>query len=199
MAVQYPNGDVFTTSALTPAQMNVLWQQLTCAVLGINPIDPSRVRINWQTQGQPFTPSPAGPNVCYIACVPLDVEYSKVRDMDRAQVDNSPQQIVKYTKGWRISWIFYGSDSEAQAQLVWSGMFQDYLNNQLDLSNLYLVTEFDTPQRVPEIINAQWWERADFSVTLYEQVTETLTTSAATSVEVKVYDNQLGQVADISA
>ena len=43
---------------------------------------------------------------------------------------------------------------------------------------------------MPEQINAEWWERADFYVELYEQVTEVLTTPTggiAQSVENLVY------------
>lgn len=193
-AVTYPTGETLTTSAMTPEEMSELWQGITCTLTG-RAFDPSFVRIAWQTQGQPSSQLP-GVDVCYLSCVPEDVDYSRIRDYVPQPGTGTTEGIWLYTKGWRTSWIFYGPNATANAQLVWSGMFQEWTSNYLSLSNLYPIPDFRTPQRVPELINGQWWERCDFDVVSYEQVTEVLTTQAASSVEVKVYSGG-EQVADI--
>lgn len=193
-ATTYPNGQVLTSTALTVKQINAIIQTLTCGVLGINPPDYGLVRVSWQTEGQPF--ENVDRDVCYVSCVPQDVEYSRVRD----RVFSGTGPVVEnwlYTKGWRISWCFYGPNGEDRARAVRSAAFMDYFNDQLSLSNLYLVNDPSEITRVPEHFNAQWWERSDFHLVMYEQVTETISDGAATSVEVKVYDKD-GLEADIN-
>ena len=52
---------------------------------------------------------------------------------------------------------------------------------------------------IPEQVQAEWWERADFHVVMYEQITETIQYGVVTSVEVKVYDGSSNDpVADIT-
>jgi hypothetical protein len=75
-----------------------------------------------------------------------------------------------------------------RARQIWSATFIDYFNDQLNLSNLFPVSEPTEPARVPETWNAQFWERCDFAITMYENVTETIEDGAVTSVEIKVYD-----------
>lgn len=194
--VTYPNGQTVTSTALTPAAVSILVQQLTCAALGINPVDPSQVRVEWQTQGQPF--ENVNKDVCYIGCVLEDVDYNKVRDTARSGTNPITETWV-YTRGWRFSWSLYGPNSTDRARMIHTAfVFMSYFSDQLSLRNLYPVSDPPEPTRTPENFNAQWWERADFHIIVYEQVTETITINPVTSVEVKVIDGSLGQVADIT-
>lgn len=196
-SVTYPNGQVLTSTALTPTQMNDIIQPLTCGMLGINPPNFNQVRVDWQTQGQPFVPRP-GQDVCFFSCVPESVDYSKVRDRSFSGTGPVTETWV-YTRGWRVAWVLYGPNSTDRARMIHSAVvFMDYFSDQLSLSNLYVVSEPAQPIRIPEEFNAEWWERADFHVLLYEQITETIQDGAVTSVEVKV-NTSAGLVADIVA
>jgi hypothetical protein len=181
----YPNGQVLTSSALTRTQMNGIFQPLTCGMLGIVPVDLSKVRVSWQTEGQPFVPTPKN-DVCFLSCVPEATPYSKVRD--RTYSGTGPvTETWNYTRGWRISWVFYGPNSLDNARAVHSAViFMDYFSDALSLSSLYPLSDPDEPASVPEESNAQWYERADFHISLYEAVVETIDYSAVTSVEVRV-------------
>lgn len=193
----YPNGQILTSSALTPVQMNDIIQPLTCGMIGINPPNLSLVRVDWQTQGQPFIPTP-GNDICFISCVPENVEYSKVRD--RVFSGKGPvTETWTYTRGWRISWVLYGPNSTDRARMIHSAViFMDYFSDALSLSNLYPLSDPNQPTRIPEELNAQWYERADFSITLYEAVTETIDYAAVTSVEVLVNTKDASPVADVT-
>jgi hypothetical protein len=182
----YPNGQTLTSTALTPTQMNDIIQPLTCGMIGINPPNLALVRVDWQTQGQPFIPTPAN-DVCFISCVPEDVDYHKVRDRVYTNADGGVTETWTYTRGWRVSWVLYGPNSTDHACMIHSAViFIDYFSDQLSLSNLYPLSEPAQPTRVPEELNAQWYERADFHITLYEAVTETIEYGAVTSVAVTV-------------
>jgi hypothetical protein len=192
----YPNGQTLTSTALTPNAINLVIQPLTCGMIGVNPPDPNIVRVDWQTQGQPFVPTP-GVDVCFISCVPYDVEYSRVRDRTTSGAGPVVETWV-YTRGWKIQWVLYGPTSTDRARMIHSATFMDYFNSTLEGAALYPLNDPPEPTRIPEEFNAQWFERADFHIIMYEQVTETISYNAVTSIEVKVYADDLGLVADIT-
>jgi hypothetical protein len=104
----------------------------------------------------------------------------------------------EYTRGWRFSWCAYGPNSLDNLRAVESALFQDYFTDLLAASNLYPLPDPPMPLRVPEQFNAQWWERADFWVDLYEQVTETITVGAVVQVPVEVDAEQLTSPVDFT-
>jgi hypothetical protein len=204
--ITYPNGQTLTSSALTPAQINVIIQSLTCGMIGIPiPVNPgdtgyAAVRVSWQQQGEPF--QDANDDVCYILCTPQNVDYSRIRDRIVAGLGTCPSPLLEtwlYTKGWNITWHFYGPNSEDRARAVRSAMFMDYANDQLSLSSLFPVNEPPEVVRLPQEINGQWFEYAEFHIDMYEQVTETVNDGVVTIVEVKVYEGtHTGPVADFT-
>lgn len=176
--------------------MAQLWQALTCALIGVNPPDFGRVTVDWQQEGQPFIGKPTEDR-CALLCVPTDVEYSRVRDASwsgTGTTDNTVVQTWVYTKGWRVAWTAYGPNAEDNLRAVRSGMFIDWVNDQLSQAQLYPVNDPKEVTYVPENFNAQWWPRADFEINFYEQVTETLTWPAdagfVESIEIKLYSDQ---------
>ena len=193
----YPNGQVLQSSALTPSALSFIFQMLTCGVLGINPPDASQVRIDWPTQGQPAVPSPSQ-DVCYLNCVPHDTEYNRVRDRTYTTISGVLTETWHYNREWRISWCLYGPNSSDRARALRSATYLDYFNGQLELSQLFPLSEPPEATRMPENYNAQWWERADFYLDLYERIEETIAPGAVTSVEIKVLEPADGQVADFT-
>jgi len=186
----YPNGQTLVSNALTLEQINDVIQPLTCGMMGLGPLDANQVRVEWPTQGQPFGVTPKQ-DVCYLACTLEDGLYNKVRNKTLSGMGSTDDPLMEswtYTRIWRIAWTLYGPNSLDRARQIWSAMFLDYFNDQLNESNLFPVPDPAEPMRVPELINAEWWERCDFAITMYENVTETIQDSAVTSVEVKVYD-----------
>lgn len=194
----YPNGQTLTSTALTIQQINILVQTLTCGMLGINPVDPSAVRVDWQPQGQPDVATP-DQDSCYISCVLQDTPYSRVRDRSYTGQDVATEVWV-YTRGWRVAWEAYGPNSFDRMRQVHSALFLDYFNDQLStLGNLYPVLDPAEPMRMPTNHNAQWYERSDFRIEMYEQVTETIQYPVVTSLEIKVYDGSpTDPVADVT-
>jgi hypothetical protein len=181
----YPNGQRLISSALTVAQINTLMQSWTCGALGINPVDPTQVRYDWPTQGQPF--QTVNQDICYLSCLLQDSQYSRVRN--KTYTGSGP--VVEnwtYTRNWRISWTLYGPNSLDRARAIHTATFIDYFNDLLNGSSLFPISEPAEPVRMPENFNAQWWERVDFSIDTYENVTETISDGVVTSVEIKVYD-----------
>jgi len=196
-AIKYPNGQTLVSSALSPADVAAALQIITCGMLGINPPNDKLVRIDWQTTGQPSVAAPNS-DVCYLACQPFDTEYSRVRDRRLGGTDAATETWA-YTKGWRVSWTAYGPSAEDHLRAVKSALFMDYFTDRLEAVKLFPLPDAPEVVRVPELVNAQWFERADFHCDMYEAVTETIQYSVVTSAEIKVYDGDIGQVADVTS
>jgi len=185
----FPNGQILASTALTVAQMNVVIQAWTLQVLGMSPTNFSRVRVNWPTQGQPFSSLPSE-DVCYVQSVTHDTDYARIRDKFLSGT-GPVTETWSYTRGWQVAWCTYGPNAADNLRLVKSALFLEYFNTVLNASNLYPLPDPPEPTYAPENIDAEWWARSDFHVDLYEAITETLTTPTggyAKSVEVKVYD-----------
>lgn len=197
----YPNGQVLTSTALTQQQMNILVQAITCGMLGIVPVDPAAVRVDWQPQGQPATALPTQ-DICYVTAVTEHVPYSEVRDHTVTGDASAPvTETWVYTRGWRFTWQLEGANATDRARQIHSAVLQsDYFYDQLSAANVYALTDPHEPVRVPVEHNAQWYDSSQFSCLFYEQVTETIQTRAVTSVEIKVYDGSVNDpIADITA
>lgn len=191
----YPNGQQLISSALTIPQVNVLLQNLTCGMLGINPPSPSLVRVDWQSEGQPDVALPSQDS-CYLSCTPENVDYHLVRD--RTFTGSGPvTENWNYTRGWRFLWDLYGPNSLDRARQIYSALFMDYFTNQFELSNLYPVLDPPEPVRLPINHNAQWYEHTHFYCTFYEAITETIQDAVVTSVEVLVNTKDESPAADI--
>ena len=192
----YPNGQTLTSSALTQQAMQILMQNVTCGALGVNPPDFKQVKVDWQQEGQPFTPLPSIDG-CFLACTTVDKDYSRVRD----QVFSGSGPVTEtwtYTRPWHIAWTLYGPNAVDRARQLHSTTFLDWFNDLLSTSNLYPLSDPPNPTYIPENFNAQWWPRSDFHLDLYEKVTETIQDGAVTSVEVSLNADDLGKVADFT-
>ena len=193
ITTNYPNGQVLTSTALTQQQMNVLLQSLTCGMLGLplpataKPAGYAAVRTEWPMDGQPFVATPLIDG-CFLACTTEETPYNKVRN--RTFSGTGPViENWTYTRGWRVAWTLYGPNCVDRARQIWSAVtFMDYFADALSLSNLFVVTDPVEPTYTPENFNAAWWPRSDFAVSMYENVTETISDGKATSVENKLYD-----------
>jgi hypothetical protein len=193
----YPNSQILVSSALTKDQINAIIVPLTQGILGLSvDANSGAVRTDWGTEGQPF--AEVSDDICYIACVTDDGPYNKVRDKVATQNDDgSVTQNWAYTRIWKISWVLYGPNSTDRGRAIKSGLFMDWVCATLSLSQLFPVTNYEEPRRVPELINGQFWERVDYAVTMYEFVQETITDQTVLSVEVIGNDNS-GTIFDVT-
>jgi hypothetical protein len=183
---------------LVPATINVVVQDITIAALGFAPGDYKKVRVDWQTFGQPFvTPQE---DMVALRCVEVDDWYNRVREQHLELNDDNQSftQTTEYTRVWEIFWSLYGPNSFDNARKLRSALFSDATHNAFKEANLYLITDPAAPVRVPEPFdNTEWWERVEFSAMFNEDVAEVDVINAVTSVEVIVEDST-GVLADIT-
>lgn len=193
----YPDGSALVSSALTIAQINAIMVPTTLQMLGLanSPTSPL-VRVQWPTEGAPF--GSVGDDICYLACVPTDDPYNRIRDRaNLSTADPNLEEQWNFTRAWSIKWVFYGPNSTDRARALRSALYQDFFTNALSQSQLFPVSDFSEPIRVPELINGQWFERVDFIAEFYEFVTETINRQTVTSVENIIRDSS-GEIADFT-
>lgn len=180
---------------LTPVAVNVIIQEMTISVLGLPANAFDQVRVDWQTQGQPF--QGIADDICYLRSVEEDDEYNRVRDLETVfNDDDTVTVITSYTRIWRTFWTLYGPNSFDRARMLRSALFKDVSHDALAKYSLYLVTDPAAPIRVPEYEDGQWWERVDFSAQFNEAVVEPETTGFIKSVEV-IVQSDAGVIADV--
>lgn len=186
-ATTWPQG-VLSSTALAPSVVSSVFQALTGQILGVEPsLFGYAVRIAWQTQGQPF--QNVGDDICYVECVETSGSVDGIHNKTYGGAGSNLAYTDLYTRIWTCRWVFYGPNSFDRARLIRTGLFNDRFRYALRPFSLYPVVPGNPPVRVPEIINGQWFERADFECDVYESVTETLSESAVASVSVNVNDD----------
>lgn len=185
-SVTFPNGQAFTSTALTFLQMNVLMQALTTQMLGVNTANPrfnDFVRLDWPTGGQPGWKITE--DVCFLRNVVVDDPYNRIRDKVSTVNDGiTNTETWTYTRTWRTSFTVVGPNSLDNARLIKSALFLEFSLDSLALSNLFIVPDIADPIRSPELLNGQWWERAELEVRFYEGITEKILTPSIASVDI---------------
>ena len=195
-SVVLPDGTILVSSALTPRQIEAIFQPLTAQMLGFDPVgNPDlayfAVRIGWQTEGQPAWE--VTDNICVITAVLEDDPFARVRD-DNYQMTGSPSDILTdemgFTQVWRMHFSFYGPSSANWARQLLSALSLDWTSEALQASNLYVIPEWHRPVYAPELYpdpGGVWYERTHVEVLFNEQVLESLTPiGPASTVEVTI-------------
>ena len=196
----FPNGQTLTSHAMSPLQLNMTLQTLTCQMLGLDPAnDPtcySKVRLEWPSGGQPGWK--ISEDICFLRVTEEEDAYSHIRDRKLVTIDGQTiSSIDTYTRVWRVSWALYGPSSFDHARLMRSGLLTaDFPHDTLAAQGLYLITDMAATTRAPELFQGQWWDRTDLSCKLNELVTETLTVPSIASADVLIY-NHSGEVAEV--
>jgi len=201
---------------IVPKTIEPLMQFITQVALGVDPADPlayKKVRVGWQTQGQPAMA--INEDVVFIRCVEEDDEYNRIRDVETLD-DVDPTKVdllTQYTRVWRTFWTFYGPTSFDHARIVKSSLYTQKIHDLLLVGTgygtpgwgqggyggsgapIYLVTDVASPRRVPELFDGQWWERVDFDCQFNEDTREVDVVNAVASAEV-IIETENGVVDD---
>lgn len=157
---------------LTLKELENAFYNLTCLVLGIDPLDTanaSKVRIAWPTGGAPSWG--IDEDVVFIRITAVDNKLT--RNQDILFTGNDPiwaAQETGYTRVHKVDWTLYGPNSYDNADLIRYNIFNQIYTTKLKADNLFLITDVPMPQRAPELFSGQWWERTEFYAEFNELV-----------------------------
>lgn len=173
---------------LTLKQLEDVFRNLICTLLGLNPVDPlnaGKVRIAWPTGGAPGWKITE--DVMFVRVSLANDAYTKQRD--KVFTPNTSSLVYAttcYTRAIRVSITAYGPNSFDNLESVRNGFFN--ATEELAKNNLYLILDVPNVVRVPELFNGQWWERSDISVMFYEKVTKQATVPVVATANIGIVD-----------
>lgn len=144
-------------AVVTIRQLEASLVQIITAALGWAP-EEERTRIAWQGQEAPFIPGPW--DSCFIRVTPVEDMTAQYRD-----TTYSGDYTARVT-GQRVmqcACIFYGENAYDNAATLREWLFSPLSVPVLRAAGMEMLARLSEIQRVPELINEYWWERADFS------------------------------------
>ena len=197
-SAQYPNGQTLLSSVRSEVDIETIFQVLIAGMLGIDtsspydtqafndPRNPAfAVRMGWQQQGQPAWT--VDQDVCVIMASPENPPFSQWRDnLYENNDDISLNSKQAYTQTWKIHVSVYGPNCIKRANLIVSGMTQEYFHDILAAQNIYIIPKLNRPVFVPEQHDRQWWNRADVELRFNELVNEQILVTSAAGVDVTI-------------
>jgi hypothetical protein len=175
---------------LTLQELKKLFFDLLTDMLDGSPVA-SQVRWSWPTQGAPAF----GIND--------DIVFLKIYDMEGALTKQKEEiytlgynMAVNYTRVLKLNCIFYGPNSWENVTDVSNKIYWQEYHDDLAQEKIYLIPGFSPLNRVPELWQGQWYERADLNLTFNEQIKLNREVPAIETVRVIVND-RTGVRADI--
>jgi hypothetical protein len=213
--VAWANGQVLSSSAHSPAQMEAIFQTLTIWILGLDSIpavNPAAsnalVRCAWQEAGQPAWKITE--DVVIIQANPEADPVTRIRDGGLTPNDDvSVLQVMSYTQVWRMHFEFWGPNSFLNATMTVAafGNATDFVFNWLvngsggaALWPIYVIADFPEPLWVPELFQRKWWPRATLDLKFNELVIQEITVPTAVSAHITLTaDNGVTETFDIVA
>lgn len=159
---------------------------LETTLLGYDPTNAlyaSKVRRTWNPQGQPAFA--ITDDVAFFRVNSSTDPYSLAKNAQYSTLNSTTSnRNIQYTRAHEIQFSFYGPNGYNNADKVQAGLFLQTSKEYMAKKNLYLMTDIDSPVRVPELYNEQWWDRTEFKATYYENVIRTGTVNLINSFQI---------------
>jgi len=148
---------------LTLKQIEKLFWNVTTQMLGLDPalpVNANKVRIAWPTEGAPSWK--INEDVTFLRIGDFDDSINILRDsvMSNLDVDNA-NETTGYTRVLIIHFICYGPNSFDNAFIIRKKLYDQKYREFLNIKNIFLIPQINSPVRVPELLNGQWWERTN--------------------------------------
>ena len=111
-------------------------------------------------------------DTCVIYELPRDGSYNRQRDIYYINDEESSDliRVDEHTDIHSVMFANYGPNAYESARDIRDGLNLPDINEYFRKNNFYLVPDLPALQRVPELVNGQWWNRVDFTAVFYEYV-----------------------------
>lgn len=157
-----------TDAILTKTELEDVFYNLTVSIMNNSP--DFDVRHSWPTNGAPAFE--VNDNLVFLSFYDVPSTVTQQRENTYTQ-EGSPEagnMETTYTRTLSVTWKFYGPDSWDNARVLKDGLFYQEHHDTLAVQNLFLVPDFNPPQRVPELWEGLWYERCDLTIYFNEGV-----------------------------
>ena len=177
------------------------FQNITSQILGLDMTkdeNQGKVRLAWPTSGAPSWK--INEDVVFLRVTPIDDKVARTLNIsyDTQEEDNEYlKKKIGYTRVHKIDFTLYGPSSYDNADLIRYSLLDPHLfKSEFKIKNIFVIPDIPMPTRLPELYNAQWWERTDFSAAFNEGVVREQQTPFIQSVEIELITDK-GQTIDI--
>lgn len=183
---------IISSDALTPIELNDIFQAVTLAILGLDPNVVANAwaaaRIKWETEGQPAWD--IDEDIVFLGITEQEDEINRNHDIEyKETVDPAiVLRVITYMRVWSVTWTLYGPNSSDRARAIRSGLNEQVNEDAFQQNSLAMIPDYPATTRQPELFNGQWWERTDFTILYNELVTETVQINTVKSVEIIIED-----------
>lgn len=183
---------IISSDALTPIELNDIFQAVTLAILGLDPNVVANAwaaaRIKWETEGQPAWD--IDEDIVFLGITEQEDEINRNHDIEyKETVDPAIiLRVITYMRVWSVTWTLYGPNSSDRARAIRSGLNEQVNEDAFQQNSLAMIPDYPATTRQPELFNGQWWERTDFTILYNELVTETVQINTVKSVEIIIED-----------
>ena len=150
-------------------ELEELIYDLTVSMLGEDE-ESTNVRRSWPTEGAPAFDKDDNVVFYRIYDVPSPLTGQRESTYSQKGSPEVPNMATSYTRTFQVSWICYGSNSWAYANLIRNGLFYQENRDVLSREHIFVVPDMTPPKRVPEQFSGLWYERCDLEVRFNEHV-----------------------------
>ena len=135
-------------------------------------VDADKVREGWSSVDVPGWDS--NQDITFLTIDISDEPISQSRDTQaKGSIGNQVKLKTEYTVVILARWVVYGPSSMNNALLIRDGLFRPDIKQIMNEQGAYLVIDPSMPRHAPELFNAKWWDRWDFSAKFnYKMVRE---------------------------
>lgn len=122
-------------------------------------VDRANIQFEWQPNSAPFREQNV--NAVYLALSQIDSNTDKATYT--ALTPNTPTAGTAtqyYTRIMQCKWSVYGPDSFDIADAIRNALMIEGIREALAVQGVFPMVGIQAPQRAPDLINNQWWERS---------------------------------------
>lgn len=161
-------------------------QELVTIIQGITGLADGFVRVGYQLQGQPTFKTTE--NVILVAVTLFDSDYDKpIEKSYKEDVENDVLiESRKMTVGYQARLTIYGSSSVDNALKIKAMVQDNSIMKNLRANEIFLISSTPSPQRVPILLNQQWYEQVTLDLRFYAKVVYNKERNYIESVEVTI-------------
>lgn len=177
-----------TDTILSKAELEDLFYDLTVSIMNSSP--DFDVRHSWPTNGAPAFSNED--NLVFLKIFEAASPVTQQRENTYTQEGSpeAPNMETTYTRTLRVTWNFYGSDSWDNARILKDSIFYQENHDILAVQRIFMVPDFDPPQRVPELWEGLWYERCDLTIYFNEGISINRELPAIETVGIVVMDHE---------
>lgn len=163
--------------------------ELVTIIKTITGLGDDYVRVSYQEKGQPTFSTTD--NVIYIAVTLFDTKYDKPIETTYTNSLAGITETKTMVAGVDARLTLYGDDAQDNALKIKAMVTKNSIMKTLRAGGVYLINATSSPQRLPILLNQQWYEQVTMDLKFYQNLTYTSAINPIESAEI-TFETDIG-------